>query len=66
MLEKHSLNEQKKYFNELSKHKYTCKCGHVVIMLPGKDKVLCTWCHNYVYKDKKEEFMNRMRSVLND
>lgn len=66
MLEKHSLNEQKKYFDELSKHKYKCKCGHVVVMLPGKDKVLCTWCHHYIYKHPKDEFINRMRGILND
>ena len=65
MIEKVSLQKQNKYYNELSNYKYTCKCGHVVVMLRGTDKVLCTWCHHYVYKNKKDEFKDRMRSVLN-
>lgn len=66
MIERVSLEKQNRYFNELSKYKYKCKCGHVVVMLPGTDKCLCTWCHNYVFKHKKDEFVNRMRGILNE
>lgn len=65
MLERVSFEKQKKYYNELSNYKYKCKCGHVVLILRGTDKKLCTWCHHYVYKSQRDEFKDRLRSVLN-
>lgn len=65
MIERVSLEKQNKYYNELSNYKYKCKCGHVVIMLPDTHRVLCTWRHNFVYKNKRDEFMDRMRGALN-
>ena len=65
MIERHSLKEESKYYNELSKYRQKCKCGHSVFIVNKKNKVLCTWCHNYVYKTKLDEFKDRMRGVLN-
>lgn len=65
MIEKVSLQKQNKYYNELSNYKYKCKCGHTVVILRDMDKRLCTWCHHYVYKNKKDEFIDRMRGALN-
>lgn len=28
-------------------------------------KSLCTWCGKYVYKNKKDEFMDRMKGKVN-
>lgn len=40
-----------------------CKCGHTVF-LGRKDKIVCSWCGNYVFKDKKEEFRYRMEQMI--
>lgn len=41
-----------------------CKCGHSVDFWYGEDKVLCSWCGTYVFKDEKVEFDFRMKQEL--
>lgn len=48
----------------LNNYKVKCKCGHTLILI-GRDKVICNHCGYYVYKDKKQEFQERMRKLLN-
>ena len=45
---------------EYNKVKYPCKCGRRVVIPYWADKTLCSWCHRYVYKDKKLEFKERL------
>ena len=45
---------------EYNKVKYPCKCGRRVVIPYWADKTLCSWCHRYVYKDKKQEFKERL------
>lgn len=59
-----STKEWKKLTDELSKIKYTCKCGHRVYIAYSQDKKLCSWCHNYVFKTKRDEFNFRMAEML--
>ena len=59
-----SNKEFKRQTAEYDKVKYCCECGHRVVIPYWRDKGLCTWCHNYVYKDKKLEFKERLRSEL--
>lgn len=54
-----------KYAEEISKGKVKCKCGHSVIMPPKFNKVICDWCGNYVFRDKKAEFEYRFKEKLN-
>ena len=39
------------------------KCGHTVY-IGNRDKILCTTCGRYLFKDKKKEFDYRMRTLL--
>lgn len=32
-----------------------CKCSHTVLFTGIKDRIICTNCGNYVYKDKKQK-----------
>ena len=48
--------EDDKWFNERSKSKTTCSCGCRVIIPDKCDRILCRWCHKWVYKDEKTEF----------
>lgn len=45
---------------EYNKVKHPCKCGRRVVIPYWADKTLCSWCHRYVYKDKKQEFKERL------
>ena len=49
-----------KYNEEIYNHKRQCSCGHKVFIHPKRSKALCSWCGHYVYKDKKEEFKNKL------
>jgi len=42
---------------------YICKCGHRVVMNNRQTKVLCHWCNHYVYRDKKDEFKERVNEL---
>lgn len=57
--------EIEKYQSELNNHKYQCKhCGRKVVIPSSVDKQLCSWCHNYVFKNSKDEFKYRMKEQL--
>ena len=49
-----------------AKHKKYCKCGHSVVFPSNSKatKVLCTHCGHYIYKNKQEEFKDRLLSSM--
>ncbi len=53
-----------KYLNELQNNTYSCKCGHRVVITNRVNKVICDWCGRSVYKNKKDEFMDKMEIKL--
>lgn len=55
--------EDNKLIDELSKHRYKCKCGHVVI-ITKQNKTLCTFCGNWVFKSDLDEFKFRLMERL--
>jgi len=56
--------EFKKLTNAEDKVKYTCKCGRRVIISSQKDKEICSWCGNYVFKNKKDEVKYRVKERI--
>lgn len=61
---KYYLDE--KMAKERSKYKIYCECGHSIIIYPfeHKNKKLCSHCGKYVYKNKEEEFKERLGILL--
>lgn len=55
--------KQELFESELSKYKVKCKCGHILILI-RRNKAICTHCGHYVYKDKQEEFRDRMKGLM--
>lgn len=56
-----------KISSERAKYKIYCsKCGHGTVFYPmeHKSKKICSWCNYYVYKEKKEEFKERLGALL--
>lgn len=47
--------EDTKKFNFYTRNSIKCKCGHTNF-LGSRDKIICSWCNRYVFKDKKTEF----------
>lgn len=59
-----NFNEMTKLFDSASARKITCGCGHSVIMPIRKDKVICRWCGKYVFKNKRVEFIYRVKEGI--
>lgn len=53
-----------KKFRMYADNTYKCKCGHSITIPNFINKKLCTWCGNYVYKNKKEEFRDKLKNVM--
>ena len=56
--------EIEKYTSVLSDHRVLCKCSHSILIPPEVNKVICSWCGKYVFKDKKEEFKYRLKEQM--
>ena len=59
-----TINQFNNLTRELEQVKYPCKCGRRVIISYNQDKQLCSWCHNYVFKNKQAEFKYRLNERL--
>lgn len=64
MKDRLTIPKMERLQDELNLHTYTCNCGHRVLILPQKDKVLCNWCKHYVFKNKRDEFKYRMNEKI--
>lgn len=64
MKEKLTIQQMQKLQDELNNYTYTCDCGHRVVILPQKDKVICNWCKHYVFKNKQDEFKYRINEKI--
>lgn len=55
--------EDTKMFNSRTNDRVKCShCGHSELMF--HDKCICTWCGHYVYKNKKIEFKEKMKTEM--
>ena len=59
-----TAKEYDRQSKEYDKVKFRCNCGHRVIIPYWEDKGLCSWCKNYVYKDKRVEFKDRLKEQI--
>lgn len=56
-----NYKEMQLKLEDILKTSYKCKCGHTVVITNKNGRALCSYCHNYVFKDKKTEFEYRMK-----
>ena len=59
-----TLKELDKLYNRLQDHKVKCTCSHTLNLPYKNDRVCCTHCGHWVYKDEKTEFKYKMREML--
>ena len=53
-----------KIHQERTENTYKCKCGHSVSIPIFVDKTICSFCGNYVFKNKQDEFRFRVKEKL--
>ena len=58
-----NYREDSKRIDFYTRNSTKCKCGHT-IFLGGKDKMICSWCNRYVFKNKQKEFLYRTGELL--
>ena len=65
------FNHQKKIDEMYSQCKVYCKCGHSMPIRPMIDRVICSYCHKWVYrtpeieqKYKQEDFERKLKKFL--
>ena len=59
-----SYKDIEKFNRRATDNTVKCKCGHSVVITNKYDRVICTWCGNWVYKNKKVEFKYKMLKEL--
>ena len=57
------IEDVESFLDVINKFKVKCKCGHVLVMI-NKKKDICSWCGRMVYKNKKEEFKDKLNKEL--
>ena len=70
-IDKHTRGRQYKSYREIERdsHKIQdymikCKCSHTMLFTGNRDRLCCSHCGNYVYKDKKTEIKYKMKEYL--
>lgn len=53
-----------KLMDEQAKLSIQCNCGRKELIPIWMDKKLCSWCGNYIYRNKKLEFKERLKKEL--
>ena len=61
-----TFNHDTKKFKSLGNSRYYCYCGHSVIINPPEERVLCTHCGYWVYKDKRKQNRNVKKIQLEE
>lgn len=56
--------DDSKMFDEYTNNTVKCTCGHSVVIRPTVEKVICTWCQKYVFRNKEDEFKYRIKEKL--
>lgn len=59
-----NFKEMREHELKLLKLNVKCKCGHTVNFTSNKNKIICSWCGNYVYKNKKVEFIEKLKKEM--
>lgn len=59
-----TIKEFERMTKEYDKVKYACKCGHRNIIPYNKEKTICSFCGSYVFKNKKDEDLYRIKERM--
>jgi ribosomal protein S27E len=58
-----SYKEDSKKIGFYTKNSIKCKCGHT-IFLGSREKIICSWCGQYIFKNEKIKFIYRIGEAL--
>ena len=50
--------------NKIQDYMVKCKCSHTMLFTGSKDRLCCSHCGHYVYRDNKTEIKYKMKEYL--
>lgn len=56
-----TFRELEKLNQERTEARVICRCGHSLLINNKENRAICSHCHNYAFKTKKDEFIYRMK-----
>ena len=56
--------EIEKLYEERQKFRVVCKCGHTCYIANKQKMCICSFCKQFVFKDKGTEFKYRLKEKL--
>ena len=59
-----TFKQIEKEHNVFQDYVIKCPCSHTMIFTSMKDRILCSYCGHWVYKDKKTELKYKMKELL--
>ena len=59
-----SYKEMNKRLGVFQNYVIKCKCSHSILFTGRKDRIICSHCGNYVYRDKKVEMKYKIKELL--
>lgn len=62
--QRYNKKEMDRMFKTYTDNSYKCRCGHTVTIAKNCEKVVCSHCGRYVFREKKDEFMYRLKEVM--
>lgn len=59
------IRRLQKYVNAVNDNMYQCEnCGRKELIRAKDTKTVCSYCGNYIFKTKKDEFIYRMKGEM--
>lgn len=57
--------EMTKYFDAMVERIVKCDCGHAIVFQEQTDRIICSWCNHWVYRNPKIKFKYKMMEAKN-
>lgn len=59
-----SYKEIEKEHDTFNNYMIKCKCSHTILFTGIKDRLICSHCGKYVYRNKKAEMKYKVKELL--
>lgn len=64
-MENRGYKRDSKCLQHYTNNSITCECGHRIYISNRHHKLPCNWCGRMVYRNKQDEFKNKLMRLIN-
>lgn len=62
--EKQNYHQMQKKYDVFQDYMVKCSCSHTMLFTGVKDRIICSHCGNYVYKDEKTKMKYKVKELI--